>query len=559
MQKGSQYNPKEIEPKWIKKWAETGIYKTPEDATKENKYYILPQLPYPSGSGLHVGHTEIYIGCDILARFKRMKGDKVLQVMGWDAFGLPAENYAVKTNVHPRINTDKAIENYKSQLVKIGASYDWDREVGSHNPDYYKWTQWFFLLMYNQGLAYRKNQKVNWCPSCKTVLANEQVEEKDGVETCERCDSEVEHKMMEQWYLKITDYADRLAADLDKIDWPKETVKRQKDWIGRSEGIEIDFDVVGQEDHKVTCFTTTPVNFGATFIVVAPEYEHLDKLITDGQREKVEEYVKIANAKSELDRQKDEKTKTGVFTGSYAKNHLTGEEIPIWVADFVLASFGTGAVQGCPAHYERDFEFSKKFDIPIIRVVEGKNGETDKYVDPEKEEVDQVKIGVGIKRKMVNSEMFNDLPFDEGMEKTKDYFEKKGWGRRVVTYKLRDWSVSRQRFWGAPIPMLHRSGVGSEIEKFSGKPSGILFAHSWFADSKSHFYPWLMEQLSERGVKVEIPDMPDAQELPEREKWVAEFKQAGKGIDLANAVVAGHSLGSWTALQFAEGNKIRKL
>jgi leucyl-tRNA synthetase len=444
------YDHKKLEDKWTKKWAKEGIYKTPKDATPENKYYILPQLPYPSGSGLHVGHAEVYTSCDIFARYQRMQGKKVLQVIGWDSFGLPAENYAIKSNVHPRITTEKAIENFTYQINRMGVSVDWDKSVGSHEPRYYKWTQWFFLLMYERGLAYRKNQKVNWCPSCMTVLANEQVV--DG--KCERCSSVVEQREMEQWYLKITEYADRLDKDLDKVDWPEESKIRQRNWIGKSQGINIHYEVEGLDD-KLTVFTTTPVNFGATFIVVAPEHEMVGKLTTKENKKEVEAYVKKSINKTDLERQKDEKEKTGVFTGSYAINHVNGEKIPIWVADFVLGSVGTGAVQGCPAHDERDFDFAKKYKLPIIRVVEGPNGETEKFVDPEKEKVEKAKVGHVVEGAMINSDFLNGLSFDEAMQKTMDYFVEKGWGERVVNYKLRDWSVSRQRFWGAPIPMVY--------------------------------------------------------------------------------------------------------
>ncbi|MBN1331773.1 leucine--tRNA ligase [Candidatus Dojkabacteria bacterium] len=582
MDSKAQYDPKAIEPKWIKKWAETGIYKTPEDATHENKYYILPQLPYPSGSGLHVGHTEIYVGCDILARFKRMKGEKVLQVMGWDAFGLPAENYAVKTNIHPRINTDKAIENYKSQLVKIGASYDWDREVGSHNPDYYKWTQWFFLLMYNQGLAYRKNQKVNWCPSCKTVLANEQVVDKDGQEVCERCDTPVEHKMMEQWYLKITEYADRLAKDLDKVDWPKETVKRQRDWIGRSEGAQIRFEIV-DSDKTLKVFTTRPDTiFGATYMVLAPEHELVKQITTEEQKGEVEKYVEDAKKKTEIERTDMTKSKSGVFTGAYAINPATEKNIPIWIADYVLTDYGTGAIMAVPAHDQRDMDFAKKYKLEIKEVVipifgkerkdeefrktisavvqresDGKvlavNWKKNNWVSPviggiddeedllaaaerevleetgykckavktlggeieshffadhknvyrhrlnqpvllelledepidvnedEKDIQDAVWMSpeeflkkcsheeniIGLRRylygaetfsgygRVVNSGQFDGLKSEEAKEAVVKWLEEKGIGEAKVTYKLRDWSVSRQRFWGAPIPMVY--------------------------------------------------------------------------------------------------------
>lgn len=551
-----EFQHQQVEKKWRKEWEQKKLYSTPKNVNKENKSYILPQLPYPSGSGLHVGHAEVYSACDIYARYQRMLGKDVLQVIGWDAFGLPAENYAIKTNVHPRINTDQAIDTFREQIRSLGISVDWDREVGSHNPDYYKWTQWFFLLMYNQGLAYRQKQTVNWCDSCKTVLANEQVI--DG--HCERCDSEIELREMEQWYLKITDYADRLIADLDKVDWPEETVKRQRNWIGRSEGINIDYEVVGQ-DFKITCFTTTPVNYGATFIVVAPEYEHIDKLTTAEQKQEVEAYVEEAKNKTDLERQVEEKQKTGVFTGSYAINHLTGEEIPIWVADFVLASFGTGAVQGCPAHDERDFEFAAKFNITIYRVVEGPEGQTDKLVDPEKEKVDQVKINKGIKRQMVNSEQFNGLSFDEAMQKTMDYFEEMGWGKRVVNYKLHDWSVSRQRFWGAPIPMLHKPLSDEEQkldEKYDADPDLVINIHAWASDSKSKYHAWVGEQLKGLGIEYVNLDLPNA-DRPVLGEWLAELENKLADKNTENAVVLGRSLGCWAALKFAETHKVRKL
>jgi len=555
MSNNSSYDHKRNEKKWRKIWEDKGMYKTPEDATKDDKYYILPQLPYPSGAGLHVGHAEVYSACDIMARFKRMKGEKVLQVMGWDSFGLPAENFAIKTNVHPKINTDKAVDNFRDQIKQMGVSVDWDREVGSHNSDYYKWTQWFFLLMYNQGLAYRKNQKVNWCPSCKTVLANEQVEVKGGKNICERCDTEIEYKMMEQWYLKITDYADRLAADLDKVDWPKETVKRQRDWIGRSEGIEIAYDVKGS-DLKIICFTTTPVNWGASFIVVAPDYVNVQGLITKEYKEEVEKYIKEATSKTDLERVQDGKNKTGVFTGSYAINHVTGEEIPIWIADFVVASVGTGAVQGCPGHDMRDFEFAQKYDISIPRVVVGPEGDMSEIDSPEKV------IEKGMPGKMVNSEFLDGVDFKEAMSKTMDYFEEKGWGKRVVTYKLRDWSVSRQRFWGAPIPMLHREVDDNEVkdvaEQYQENPDRFVNVHAVMSNSKEHYHPWIDEKLDAFEVESINPDLPQPN-TPNIEEWVEAFEQVVKDKDLKNTVVSGRSLGGWAAMKFAESHKIRKL
>lgn len=422
------YNPQEIEKKWQTYWFDNKTFETPKDVTKENKSYVLPQLPYPSGSGLHVGHAEVYIGCDVFARYQRMRGKKVLQVVGWDSFGLPAENYAIKTNVHPQKSTDDAINNFREQIKLLGVSVDWDREVGSHNADYYKWTQWFFLLMYKRGLAYRKTQPVNWCESCKTVLANEQVE----AGKCERCSTEILQKEMEQWYLKITDYADRLLEGLDKIDWPEETKKRQKDWIGRSEGAELDF-ALKNSDKKIRVFTTRPDTiFGATYMVLAPEHKlvhQLEDKITN--LDEVKKYILETSKKTDLDRQINQ-DKTGVkLEGIKAINPANNQEIDVWIADYVLASYGFGAIMAVPAHDERDFEFANKFGLEIKQVI---NDETNL---------------------MINSEFLNGLNKKEAITKAIEWLEEKNIGRKKVQYKLRDWSVSRQRFWGAPIPMLY--------------------------------------------------------------------------------------------------------
>lgn len=431
------YDPSEIEPRIQKTWEEAELFSTPGDADKNSKYYMLPQLPYPSGSGLHVGHAEVYTGCDILARFKRMQGKKVLQVIGWDSFGLPAENYAIKTNVHPAQSTNDAVNNFRAQIKRLGISVDWEREVGSHNPDYYKWTQWFFLLMYKRGLAYRKSQLVNWCESCKTVLANEQVV--NGL--CERCDTTVLQKEMEQWYLKITEYADRLLDDLDKLDWPEETKKRQADWIGRSEGAHVNFKTnIG--DNEIKVYTTRPDTlFGATYMVLAPEHALLETLkdrITNW--DEIEAYKYQASAKTELERQHLDKTKTGIkLEGPMAINPVNNKEIPIFVADYVLASYGTGAIMAVPAHDERDHEFAQTFGTEIIEVVEGGVG-------------DEIYTGEGVAK---NSDFLDGLPTKEAKEKIIAWLVENNVGEKTVQYKLRDWSVSRQRFWGAPIPMLY--------------------------------------------------------------------------------------------------------
>ena len=438
-EKNKQLDFKTYEKKWEDKWEAENIYSTPKDVNKDNKFYILPQLPYPSGAGLHVGHAEVYTACDIYARFKRMKGKKVLQVIGWDAFGLPAENYAIKTNIHPKITINKAIDNFKYQIGRMGVSLDREGSVGSHEPSYYKWTQWFFLLMLERGLAYKKKQRVNWCNSCKTVLANEQVT--NGI--CERCETEVIQKEMDQWFLKITDYADRLTDDLDKVDWPEESVKRQREWIGRSQGAMMEFEVEGSKK-KLKVFTTRPDTiYGATFMVIAPEHklikETKDKI--ENYKE-IEEYVKQASFKTELERQQQEKDKTGVeLKGVKAINPVSGEKMPIFVADYVLISYGTGSIMAVPAHDERDFEFAKKHKLEIKQVIKAKKKDNKEVYEGEGE--------------LINSELFDGLSYPQDKEKIIKILEDKGVAEGKTIFKLRDWSISRQRFWGAPIPVVY--------------------------------------------------------------------------------------------------------
>jgi len=361
----SSYNPASIETKWQKYWLENRTFKTGEDHSKP-KYYILDMFPYPSGSGLHVGHPEGYTATDILARYKRMKGFNVLHPIGWDAFGLPAEQYAVKTGTHPRETTEKNINRFREQLQSLGFSYDWDREVNTTDPDYYKWTQWIFLKLFERGLAYEDEQPVNWCPELGTVLANEEVI--DG--KSEVGGYPVVRKPMRQWVLKITEYAERLLQDLDDLDWPESTKEMQRNWIGKSIGAEIDFQV-HQYDASIKVFTTRPDTiFGATYMVLAPEHHLVDKITTDEQKENVESYKEKAAQKSDLERQELSKEKTGVDTGAFAINPVNGKEIPIWVADYVLAHYGTGAIMAVPGQDERDWEFAEKFDLPILRTVE---------------------------------------------------------------------------------------------------------------------------------------------------------------------------------------------
>lgn len=434
---------KKIEKKWQKKWEETNLYAYKEDKTKE-KLYCLEMFSYPSGAKLHLGHWYNFGVTDTWARFKKMSGYNLFHPMGFDAFGLPAENYAIKTGIHPRISTEKNIATMEQQLKAIGGSWDWRHEVVTCREDYYKWTQWMFLQLYKHGLAYKKEAPVNWCPSCNTVLANEQVVSGE----CERCGSTVIRKKMSQWFFKITEYAEELLQDLDKLDWPEKTKILQKNWIGKSNGAYVDFKVKGH-DESFTVFTTrADTLFGATYCVLAPEHELVDKITTREQEEAVRAYQLEAAKQSEIERTSTVKEKTGVFTGAYAINPVNGKEIPIWISDYVLASYGTGAIMAVPAHDERDYDFAKKFGLEIIQVLKGKEEES---ID------DKAMTGDGIH---INSGFLDGLNKEEALNKMYDYLEEKGCGKKTTTYKLRDWLVSRQRYWGAPIPVIYCEKCG---------------------------------------------------------------------------------------------------
>lgn len=423
-----KYNHLEIEQKWQKKWQEDGLYKTGEDASKP-KYYVLDMFPYPSGDGLHVGHPKGYIATDILARFKTMQGHNVLHPMGWDAFGLPAENYAIKNKVHPKEAVQKNISRFKSQLEKIGFCYDWDKEINTTDPEYYKWTQWIFIQLFKKGLAYESHEPINWCPSCKTGLANEDLE--DG--KCERCGTVVEKKPLRQWVLKIREYADRLLEDLEELDWPNSIKTSQVNWIGRSYGSEIDFNIKDSEE-KIRVFTTrADTLFGVTYMVIAPEHKLISALESKiNNLEEVKKYVADSVAKNEIDRTTDREDKTGVeIKGIKAINPINNEEIPVYVADYVLVDYGTGAIMAVPAHDERDNLFAKKFNLPIKEVVSEEN-------------------------KLFNSGEFDGL----NSEEAKDRITKAVSGELKTTYKLRDWVFSRQRYWGEPIPIIHCEKCG---------------------------------------------------------------------------------------------------
>ncbi len=443
-----KYDPKKIEKKWQKRWLEERIFRAHDDS-KKPKYYQLETFPYPSSAGLHVGHPKGYIAEDIHARYMRMKGCEVLYAMGWDAFGLPTENYAIKVGRSPKEVAAENIKNFKRQVQMFGLSYDWEREINTSNPEYYKWTQWLFIQLFKKGLAYRAKAKVNWCPKDQTVLANEQVV--NG--KCERCGSVIEERDMEQWFLKITDYAERLLTDLKGLDWPAATIKRQEDWIGKSEGALIRFMVHGSwfmdknesrtATHELEIFTTRPDTlFGATFLVISPELA--EKWMNVGWKasEEVKKYVKKSLSKRELERMETQKNKTGVATGIFALNPASKEEIPVWVADYVMGSYGTGAIMAVPGHDERDFEFAKKFKLPIKMVV------CPHYPAKTCPVLDTAYTGEG---HMVDSGKFDGMRSGEAKWEITKFLG----GEKKIQYKLRNWSISRQRYWGAPIPMIH--------------------------------------------------------------------------------------------------------
>ncbi|HGZ8976556.1 TPA: leucine--tRNA ligase [Staphylococcus aureus] len=429
------YNHNQIEKKWQDYWDENKTFKT-NDNLGQKKFYALDMFPYPSGAGLHVGHPEGYTATDIISRYKRMQGYNVLHPMGWDAFGLPAEQYALDAGNDPREFTKKNIQTFKRQIKELGFSYDWDREVNTTDPEYYKWTQWIFIQLYNKGLAYVDEVAVNWCPALGTVLSNEEVI--DGVS--ERGGHPVYRKPMKQWVLKITEYADQLLADLDDLDWPESLKDMQRNWIGRSEGAKVSFDVDNTEG-KVEVFTTRPDTiYGASFLVLSPEHALVNSITTDEYKEKVKAYQTEASKKSDLERTDLAKDKSGVFTGAYATNPLSGEKVQIWIADYVLSTYGTGAIMAVPAHDDRDYEFAKKFDLPIIEVIEGGNVEEAAYT------------GEG---KHINSGELDGLENEAAITKAIQLLEQKGAGEKKVNYKLRDWLFSRQRYWGEPIPVIH--------------------------------------------------------------------------------------------------------
>ena len=461
-----------IDKKQQARWEEAHLFASPRTPGAK-KFYCLDMFPYPSGAGLHVGHPEGYTASDILTRYKRMNGYSVLHPMGWDAFGLPAENYAIATGVHPRITTQKNIDNFRRQIKSIGLAYDWSREVDTTDPNYYKWTQWIFLQLFKKGLAYESTVPINWCPSCKTGLANEEVF--NG--KCERCGHDIERKALRQWILKITDYAEKLLEGLDKLDWPESTLTMQKNWIGKSQGANVIFKLDGFDD-TLTVFTTRPDTlFGATYMVVSPEHPILEKIVTPEQKAAVAAYQKEAAKKSDLERGELNKEKTGVFTGAYAINPVNGVKIPVWTSDYVLMGYGTGAIMAVPAHDERDYAFAKKFGLKIIEVIKSEQG-----VDKE------AFTGDG---ELVNSGFLNGLRVKESKAKMIAWLSEHNVGNAKTTYKLRDWVFARQRYWGEPIPVVHCDKCGvvplpeselpltlPQVEKFEPSGTGEMDPHN---------------------------------------------------------------------------------
>lgn len=510
-----RYNPTDIEPRWQKQWEESKIYEVTEDSAKTKKY-VAGMFPYPSGAGLHVGHVRNYSIVDVIARFQRQLGHNVMNPIGWDTFGLPAENYAIKTGTPPAVSTAENIKNFKNQLSKLGMSYDWSRELNTSDPEYYKWTQWIFTKLFERGLAYQKESAQWWCPVDKTVLANEQVE--GG--KCWRCGSNVVKKSMKQWFFKITEYAEPLLQEIDNLDWPEHIKTMQRNWIGKSEGAEVEFQLDNGEE-IITVFTTRPDTlFGASFVVLAPEHTLVQKVTTNDRKEAVEAYVDAAIRKSEIERMDESREKTGSFTGSYVINPVNGEKLPVWVADYVLVGYGTGAVMAVPGHDQRDYEFAEKFDLPIIQVIE----------KPEDDDETGVYSGEGA---LVNSGHFDGMQSSEAREEIVAWLEQQNVGRAKVTYKMRDWLISRQRYWGAPIPIAYDK------------------------NGKAHVIP-------EDQLPVTLPEVEDyapdgsGQSILAREKDWLKVTINGEEMTRETDTMDGYACSSWYLLRYTDPHNAEK-
>lgn len=512
------YDHKVVEKKWQKKWEKDKLY-SPDiekfygQGTKTSqKFYNLWMFPYPSAEGLHAGHAFASTGSDVIGRFMRMNGKTVFQPIGYDSFGIHSENYAIKINENPKEVVKRTTKHYEEQMRSLGHGYDWTRTVTTSGPDYYRWTQWLFVEMFKQGLAYRKKAEVNFCPSCKTVLADEQVmtpkqagkepkdengniiPETEDMKVCERCGTVAQKKNLDQWFFKITEYADRLLSGLDNIDWSQRVVTAQREWIGKKRGINISYDIIGYSD-KIEVFTTAPVNFGMTFLVLSPAHKLVDEIIAgkykganehiESIKKYVEEYKKEKNNKA--------KEKTGIETGLFVLNPINNEKIPVWISNFVVEGVGTGAVQGCPGHDLNDFEFAKKYNLPIKRVIVGKDGDESEIKD--KKQI----IEHGMDGNFINSDFLNGLEFEDGLQKTMDWFEKEGYGKRVINYHLRDWLVSRQRYWGAPIPMVYCESCSLKGVSYQDTLQGEF--------SRKEMAGWF--PVEESQLPVELPDILD--------------------------------------------------
>lgn len=501
----TKYFPADFEDKWRAKWESDSTYKTGSVADAKKKNYVLDMFPYPSGAGLHAGHVRIYTASDLIARYFRMKGEAVLHPMGWDAFGLPAENAAIKAKKNPMDIVPTNIANFKRQMQMLGFSYDWDKEFSTTDPTYYKWTQWLFIQLFKMGLLYKKDTPVYFCPYCKTGLAEEEVLA-DG--THERCGNAIERRTLPQWIFRITEYADELLADLEGLDWPRGILEMQKNWIGRKEGINIEYQVDGTDD-IITCFTTRPdTNFGATFIVLAPEHPFAQKVAKNNPD--VKKYIEKSISKTDVERQQEGKKKSGVFTGHYVINNLNNKKLPVWVSDFVLAGVGTGAVVGVPGHDLRDFEFASAYDIEIVRVVEAADGDTSPITKSEQVQEEQ--------GKMINSEFLDGMDIKKATSVIMDHLEDKGWGKRVVDYHLRDWVFSRQRYWGEPIPMANCEAC-KEKKVLSKELKNVKLSQ----DVAESLYGWF--PVSESDLPVELPKVDHYEPSPDGKSPLANIKE----------------------------------
>ena len=503
-QTSTAYHPWDIEPKWVEKW-DRDLHQEAVDHDPRGKYYALAEFPYPSGTGLHMGHAFTYCVLDPLVRMKRRQGENVIYPMGWDAFGLPTENYALKTGIHPKLATKQNTDRYREQMKRLGLSFNWEREINTTDPNYYKWTQWIFIQLFKYGLAYKKETPVGWCPSCKIILANEEIVNSK----CERCGAQAEQRMQKQWLLRITQYADRLVDDLDLVDYPEYVKTAQKNWIGKTKGVIIDYPVIddsGKETGQiVSCYSTRPdTNYGATFIVIAPEHPLAQRLTTPENRESVKKYTNEAKKKSELQRTELQKEKTGVFSGVYCLNRLTNKQMPIYVSDFVVATSGTGMVVGVPAHDQRDFDFAKKYGLEIAPVVKPKNSDWNfgkgPFID-----IDEATI--------INSDFLNGLPAKKAIEKIIDYLTQKGWGRRATNYKLRDWIFSRQHYWGEPIPMIYCEHCAKKAVSWWDTKEG-----NELINKKNRDFPYRLQRTLLAGW-FPVPEDHLPVELPEIEKY----------------------------------------